>query len=324
MVRVNHKRALQLAWQQPVWSCVEQLLICECHKHVLSGMLLCNLQLLSQKPLIKCLAVISCLGMQELAYPDGKVEQIFLDGRRTVVFGNGTRKHQFPDGHTAIRFTNRDIKRFYPCGKGVTLLLPISEQDPVLRPRESVCLRVSVCSRKMHLYTTHNQGLVIRKGFRVLSVSASTASAATLHAPSLLDSPSQVSMLMQGVWSTTTARWTLGIQHMLVELRSSTSPMARRKHTTHLAPRRSYLLMVSSGECSQMGGSKTSLLNSCHPLSSTQCLRTQTERPDLPHVSVTCKDAGGSGIAFLRVPCIFQSKAETLGSVTGCVMQCRN
>lgn len=54
---------------------------------------------------------------QELSYPDGKVEQIFLDGRRTVVFGNGTRKHQFPDGHTAIRFTNKDIKNFYPCGK---------------------------------------------------------------------------------------------------------------------------------------------------------------------------------------------------------------
>ncbi|KAL0022199.1 hypothetical protein WJX77_005364 [Trebouxia sp. C0004] len=54
---------------------------------------------------------------QELSYPDGKVEQIFLDGRRTVVFGNGTCKHQFPDGHTAIRFTNKDIKRFYPCGR---------------------------------------------------------------------------------------------------------------------------------------------------------------------------------------------------------------
>ncbi|DBA71704.1 TPA: hypothetical protein ACH3X2_001153 [Trebouxia sp. C0005] len=54
---------------------------------------------------------------QELSYPDGKVEQIFLDGRRTVVFGNGTRKHQFPDGHTAVRFTNKDIKRFYPCGR---------------------------------------------------------------------------------------------------------------------------------------------------------------------------------------------------------------
>ncbi len=64
-----------------------------------------------------CMAKCILLVFQELSYPDGKVEQIFLDGRRTVVFGNGTRKHQFPDGHTAIRFTNKDIKRFYPCGK---------------------------------------------------------------------------------------------------------------------------------------------------------------------------------------------------------------
>ena len=53
---------------------------------------------------------------QELNYPDGKVEQVFLDGRRSVLFANGTRKQQFPDGHTAIRFTNNDIKRFFPCG----------------------------------------------------------------------------------------------------------------------------------------------------------------------------------------------------------------
>lgn len=40
-----------------------------------------------------------------------------MDGRRSVLFANGTRKQQFPDGHTTIRFTNRDIKRFFPCGR---------------------------------------------------------------------------------------------------------------------------------------------------------------------------------------------------------------
>lgn len=55
--------------------------------------------------------------VQELNYPDGKVEQVFMDGRRSVLFANGTRKQQFPDGHTTIRFTNRDIKRFFPCGR---------------------------------------------------------------------------------------------------------------------------------------------------------------------------------------------------------------
>ena len=57
------------------------------------------------------------LVIQELNYPDGKVEQVFLDGRRSVLFANGTCKQQFPDGHTAIRFTNNDIKKFFPCGK---------------------------------------------------------------------------------------------------------------------------------------------------------------------------------------------------------------
>ena len=59
----------------------------------------------------KCIVLL-----QEVTYPDGKVEQVFLDGRRSVLFANGTRKQQFPDGHTAIRFTNQDIKRFFPCG----------------------------------------------------------------------------------------------------------------------------------------------------------------------------------------------------------------
>ena len=54
--------------------------------------------------------------LQELSYPDGKVEQVFLDGRRKVLFANGTQKEQFPDGHTAIHFTNKDIKRFFSCG----------------------------------------------------------------------------------------------------------------------------------------------------------------------------------------------------------------
>ena len=41
---------------------------------------------------------------------------MYLDGKRTVIFANGTRKDQFPDGHTTIRFTNQDIKRFFSDG----------------------------------------------------------------------------------------------------------------------------------------------------------------------------------------------------------------
>lgn len=63
--------------------------------------------------------------MQELNYPDGKVERVFPDGRRSVLFANGTRKQHFPDGHTTIRFTNNDIKRFFHCGK-----LTVQSQEP--------------------------------------------------------------------------------------------------------------------------------------------------------------------------------------------------
>lgn len=61
------------------------------------------------------------MDLQEMQHPDGKIEQVFSDGRRTVIFGNGTCKHQFPDGHTTIRFTNQDIKRFFPDGKPSSL-----------------------------------------------------------------------------------------------------------------------------------------------------------------------------------------------------------
>lgn len=66
------------------------------------------------------------LVMQELNYPDGKVEQVFSDGRRSVLFANGTCKQHFPDGHTTIRFTNKDIKRFFHCGK-------LTHQSQVIR-----------------------------------------------------------------------------------------------------------------------------------------------------------------------------------------------
>jgi len=84
------------------------------------------------------------LVFQELSYPDGKVEQIYLDGRRTVVFGNGTCKHQYPDGHTAIRFTNKDIKRFYPCGK---LTVSSRPAQPFSDRRETSELSRSVCNQ---------------------------------------------------------------------------------------------------------------------------------------------------------------------------------
>ena len=102
------------------------------------------------------------LVFQELSYPDGKVEQIFLDGRRTVVFGNGTRKHQFPDGQTAIRFTNKDIKRFYPCGKPTNFFRPaqpFSDCSWTSKLSRSVCSQdtVNLCCFKVLMLQTRKE-----------------------------------------------------------------------------------------------------------------------------------------------------------------------
>lgn len=48
--------------------------------------------------------------MQETRQPNGKLEQIFEDGRRVVTFPNGTRRHYLPDGRTQLRFSNGDCK----------------------------------------------------------------------------------------------------------------------------------------------------------------------------------------------------------------------
>lgn len=49
--------------------------------------------------------------LQELQHPDGKVEQMYADGTRVLMFANGTSKTTGPDGGTCIRFTNGDVKR---------------------------------------------------------------------------------------------------------------------------------------------------------------------------------------------------------------------
>ncbi|KAK9815631.1 hypothetical protein WJX72_007152 [[Myrmecia] bisecta] len=55
--------------------------------------------------------------IQEMRYPDGKVEHVYGSGRRSVTFANGTVKEQFPDGSSAIRFTNGDIKKMLKSGR---------------------------------------------------------------------------------------------------------------------------------------------------------------------------------------------------------------
>lgn len=47
---------------------------------------------------------------------DGKRERLFRDGRRMVVFVNGTIKEEYPSGLSIVRFTNGDIKKAYTNG----------------------------------------------------------------------------------------------------------------------------------------------------------------------------------------------------------------
>ena len=47
---------------------------------------------------------------------DGKRERMFRDGRRMVVFVNGTIKEEYPSGLSIVRFTNGDIKKAYKNG----------------------------------------------------------------------------------------------------------------------------------------------------------------------------------------------------------------
>ncbi|CAK9024183.1 unnamed protein product [Durusdinium trenchii] len=47
---------------------------------------------------------------------DGRVERIFVDGRREVEFSNGLKKIMWPDGQTSVLFQNGDLKEIRPDG----------------------------------------------------------------------------------------------------------------------------------------------------------------------------------------------------------------
>lgn len=52
----------------------------------------------------------------DTVHMDGKRERHFRDGRRMVVFVNGTIKEEYPSGLSIVRFTNGDIKKAYKNG----------------------------------------------------------------------------------------------------------------------------------------------------------------------------------------------------------------
>jgi centromere protein J len=55
----------------------------------------------------------------QTAAPDGKIQRIYTDGKKEIVFPNGVRKEVMPDGATSVYFTNKDVKHTFPDGKVV-------------------------------------------------------------------------------------------------------------------------------------------------------------------------------------------------------------
>nr|KAF6373215.1 centromere protein J [Pipistrellus kuhlii] len=51
----------------------------------------------------------------EISHPDGKIEKVYKDGCRAILFPNGTRKEVSPDGKTVtVTFFNGDVKQVMP------------------------------------------------------------------------------------------------------------------------------------------------------------------------------------------------------------------
>eukprot|EP01017_Pseudomicrothorax_dubius_P010559 TRINITY_DN13787_c0_g2_i1.p1 TRINITY_DN13787_c0_g2~~TRINITY_DN13787_c0_g2_i1.p1 ORF type:complete len:1237 (-),score=401.48 TRINITY_DN13787_c0_g2_i1:135-3845(-) len=54
--------------------------------------------------------------MSQNVSSDGKIQRVYADGKKEVVFQNGVKKEIFPDGYTIVHFTNRDVKQTLPDG----------------------------------------------------------------------------------------------------------------------------------------------------------------------------------------------------------------
>lgn len=50
----------------------------------------------------------------EIEGADGKIQRIYLNGKKEVIFSNKVRRETFTDGYTIVYFSNGDIKQTYP------------------------------------------------------------------------------------------------------------------------------------------------------------------------------------------------------------------
>lgn len=53
----------------------------------------------------------------ELKTTDGKIQKLYEDGHKEVIFPNGVRKEVYPNGYIVVVFGNGDIKQDFPDGK---------------------------------------------------------------------------------------------------------------------------------------------------------------------------------------------------------------
>ena len=62
---------------------------------------------------------------QDTVHMDGKRERLFRDGRRMVVFVNGTIKEEYLSGLSLVRFVNGDVKKAYKSGEELVQVQPL-------------------------------------------------------------------------------------------------------------------------------------------------------------------------------------------------------
>ena len=53
----------------------------------------------------------------EIKTTDGKIQKLYEDGHKEVIFPNGVRKEVYPNGYVEVVFGNGDVKQDFPDGK---------------------------------------------------------------------------------------------------------------------------------------------------------------------------------------------------------------
>ncbi|CAG9332024.1 unnamed protein product [Blepharisma stoltei] len=48
---------------------------------------------------------------------DGKIQRVYSDGKKEILFTNGVRREIFPNGYSVVYYSNNDIKQNFPDGK---------------------------------------------------------------------------------------------------------------------------------------------------------------------------------------------------------------